>query len=427
MCYRLISIHSSLVRWGGEAVKRVRFNSKLLASFLLISLPTAFAAPSSTLWFIPDPVAWYKRTSDVITGTGLNTQVETLGYALVFTLFAYGALRASYYSRSSEFAALFGRLLLAGAILLSLTPIRSVLHGTWVSAFGWSSGIFGDVQEELVDAAGGVSLLLAPFFAAGAVVQTAGRRVAQEAAEAAVEVGASSVAGAASRASRYMNGVLLLFFPLFGMYAVLVYASGFVVLLGMLLLPLAGALIMLPNGASWISRWLGMYVGALFTIIFLPIIFGIAIDLGMVQPLAQMGTHMQDALTQFGDAAQALNVPSGAEVWKVGEWQNWLQGIPDSLLSLLGGITSILLGWLLSLVGLIVGMLIGVYLLMNLQGLIGGFIGGVGASAAAAFALSRPPGGSSKTYHHTTSPLPPPPSGSGPSTVPAPKPGGARP
>ena len=254
--------------------------SKLPANLFLLLIPTAFATPSPTPWFIPDPVAWYKRTSDVITGTGLNTQVETLGYALVFTLFAYGALRASYYSRSSEFAALFGRLLLAGAVLLSLGPIRGALHGTWVSTFGWSSGIFGDVQEELVDAADDVSLLLAPFFAAGAVVQTAGRRIAREATGAMVEMGASSVTGAASRASQYMNGVLLLFFPLFGMYAVLVYASGFVVLLGMLLLPLAGALIMLPNGASWISRWLGMYVGALFTVIFLPIIFGIAIDLG---------------------------------------------------------------------------------------------------------------------------------------------------
>ena len=402
---------------------------KLLAGLFVCITPTAFAVPSSTPWFIPDPVAWYRRTSDVITGTGLNTQVETLSYALVFTLFAYGALRASYYSRSSEFAALFGRLLLAGAILLSLSPIRGVLHGTWVSAFGWSSGIFSGVQEELVDAADDVSLLLAPFFAAGAVVQTAGRRIAREATGAMVEMGASSVTGAASRASQYMNGVLLLFFPLFGMYAVLVYASGFVVLLGMLLLPLAGALIMLPNGASWISRWLGMYVGALFTVIFLPIIFGIAIDLGMVQPLARMGGHMQDALTQFSAASQALDVPSGAELWKVGEWQDWLQGIPDSLLSALGGITSILLGWLLSLVGLIVGMLIGVYLLMNLQGLIGGFIGGIGASAAAAFSLSRVPGGSGKTYHHTTQTTssPPPPSPGGSGSVPAPKPGGARP
>lgn len=404
---------------------------KLLVGLSVLTAPTALAAPASTPWFIPDPVAWYKRTSDVITGTGLNTQVETLGYALVFTLFAYGALRASYYARSSEFAALFGRLLLAGAILLSLSPIRSVLHGTWVSAFSWSSGIFSDVQGELVDAAEGVSLLLAPFFAAGAVVQTAGRRIAREATGVLAEINTSAVTSTASRASQYLNGVLLLFFPLFGMYAVLVYASGFVVLLGMLLLPLAGSLIMLPNGASWISRWLGMYVGALFTVIFLPIIFGIAIDLGMVQPLARMGTHMQDALSQFGDAAQALNVPSGAELWKVAEWQDWLQGIPDSLLNILGGITSILLGWLLSLVGLIVGMLIGVYLLMNLQGLIGSFIGGIGASAAAAFSLSRVPGSSSKTYHHirhTTSPSSPsPPGGAGSSSVPAPRPGGARP
>lgn len=364
-----------------------RFPVKLAAGLALSLAPHASA---STPWFLPDPVAWYRRTNDVITGSGLHTQVETLGYALVFTLFAYSAVRASYYARSAEFGALFGRLLLAAALLLAMTPIRSALHGTWVAAFEWSSGLFGEVQDELIENADEVALLLAPFFTAGAAVNYLGRKVATKAAVAAVEAGASTTASLTSRATGYMNGVLLLFFPLFGMYAALVYASGFVVLLSMLFLPLAGALLLLPNGASWMSRWLGMYTAALFTVIFLPIIFGIAVDLGMVQPMARLGVHMQDALTRFSEAAAVLTLPSGAEVWRIAQWQAWLQNIPDSLLSALGGIVSILLGWLLSLVALVVGMLIGVYLLMNLPGFVGGFIGGIGASAGAAFALSRP-------------------------------------
>ena len=238
--------------------------SSVVAAAILSS--SAFASP----WFLPDPIAWYKRTNDVITKNGLNTQVETLSYALVFALFAYGALRASYYARSSEFGALFGRLLLSAAILLSLTPIRGVLHGTWVSAFKWSSGLFSEVEEDLLENADEVTLLLAPFFAAGTTVNFIGRRVATKGASAVAQTGASTVSGVANRATTYMTGVLFLFFPLFGMYAALVYASGFVVLLSMLLLPLAGALLLLPNGASWLSRWLGMYLGALFTVIFLP-------------------------------------------------------------------------------------------------------------------------------------------------------------
>ncbi len=408
-------------------MKRTRRLFINLAVGLVLGLGSSAVAQTS--WFLPDPIAWYRRTNDVITIHGLHTQVETLGYALVFTLFAYGAARASYYARSSEIGALFGRLLLAAAILLSLTPIRSTLHGTWVSAFRWSSGLFSDVQDELVENADEIGLLLAPFFAAGVTVNLIGRRVATRAATAVVQTGASQTASLASRATSYMNGVLLLFFPLFGMYAALVYASGLVVLLSMLLLPLAGALLLLPNGASWISRWLGMYLGALFTVIFLPIIFGIAIDLGMVQPMAQMGVHMQDALTQFSAAAEALTLPSGAEVWNVAEWQAWLENIPDSLLSAFGGIVSILLGWLLSLVALIVGMLIGVYLLMNLPGFVGGFIGGIGATTGAAFALSRPSGGSggrtmvsgSSTQTHSRSA-----GGSSSATLPSPKPGGTR-
>lgn len=359
----------------------------LIGVFLLSALTSsqAFAAP----WFLPDPITWYKRTNDVITGNGLHSQVENLAYALVFSLFAYSAIRAAYYARSSEFGALFGRLLLSAALLLSLTPIRSMLHGTWVSAFEWSSSMFSEVETELVESADSVALLLAPFFTAGAVVNYAGRRIARESTKAVTTMRAAGSSSLASKASTYMNGVLLLFFPLFGMYAALVYASGFTVLLSMLFLPLAGALTLLPNGASWISRWVGMYVASLFTVIFLPIIFGIAVDLGMVQPLERMGTHMQDALTQFSEAADSLAVPAGSEVWRVAEWQNWLQGIPDSMLSALGGIVSILLGWLLSLVALIVGMMVGVYLLMNLPGFVGGFIGGIGATAATAFGLSR--------------------------------------
>lgn len=388
----------------------------------------AFASP----WFLPDPIAWYRRTNDVITTNGLHTQVENLAYALVFALFAYGALRASYYARSSEMAALFGRLLLAAALLLSLSPIRSTLHGTWVAAFNWSSGIFSEAESDLISSADNVALLLAPFFTIGSLVTSMGRRVARESTQAINSMVATNATGLASKASSYMNGVLLLFFPLFGMYAALVYTSGFTVLLSMLFLPLAAALTLLPNGASWISRWIGMYLGALFTVMFLPIIFGIAVDLGMVQPLERMSAHMQTALTQFNGAAEALAVPAGSEVWRVAEWQNWLQGIPDSLLSTLGGIGSILLGWLLSLVALIVGMLIGVYLLMNLPGFISGFIGGIGATAATAFGLSRVTAGGQRmqSYRGPKPPgddgKPPSPPKPNPAPVPSPPAGGAR-
>lgn len=405
-------------------VKTFRF----IFSLGLASLgSSAFASP----WFLPDPIAWYKRTNDVITKNGLHTQVETLGYALVFALFAYGALRASYYARSSEFGALLGRLLLAAGILLSLTPIRGVVHGTWVAAFEWSSGLFNEVEKELVENADEVTLLLAPFFAAGTTINFIGRRVAAKGASAIAQTGTSAVSGVANRATTYMTGVLFLFFPLFGMYAALIYASGFIVLLSMLLLPLAGALLLLPNGASWISRWLGMYIAALFTVIFLPIIFGIAVDLGLVQPLARMGSYMQDALTQFSEAADALTLPSGSEVWRVAEWQDWLQNVPDSLLNTLAGIGNILLGWLLSLVALIVGMLIGVYLLMNLPGFVGGFIGGIGASAGAAFALARPARGGSRVERTTNNSMNAlvmmrSPGDEDGRALPAPGPGGAR-
>lgn len=57
------------------------------------------------------------------------------------------------------------------------------------------------------------------------------------------------------------------------------------------------------------SRWVGMYVSALFTVLFLPIIFGIAVDLGMMQPLARMSEYMANALDQFALAADALVLP----------------------------------------------------------------------------------------------------------------------
>ena len=361
----------------------------------------------------------------MITSNGLHTQVENLAYALVLALFAYSALRAAYFARSAEFGVLFGRLLLSAALLLSLTPIRSTLHRTWVDAFEWSSGLFTEVESELLASADNVALLLAPFFTAGAVVTHAGRRVARESLSDVTALGASGSAGLASRATSYMNGILLLFFPLFGIYAALVFASGFIVLLSMLLLPLAASLTLLPNGASWLSRWLGMYLGALFTVIFLPVMFGIAVDLGMVQPLARMGEQMREALTQFSAAAEQLAVPAGSEVWRIAQWKDWLQGIPDSMLSALGGVVSLLLGWLLSLVALIVGMLVGVYLLLNLPGYIGGFIGGIGASAGAAFGLSRVVGrGHSSSTIRTQQGVGR--DSSGETSVPSPQAGGSR-
>lgn len=325
---------------------------------------------------IPDATDWLSRTYAFVGRLGLRAGTENLAWALAFLFFMLGITRATYFGSVTELAAVFGRLFLVLALLTGTSGVQTFMQDTWRNAYGWSSSVWAeDLDGKLLEASAKASLLVAPFTAITGVVGIGLKHAAATTAKAGFKkVAAQGAMSTTGRAAGYLNGIMFLLAPMLGFYSILIYASGLLVLLAHLFFPLCAAALLLPGGVSWLSKLAGAFVAAVFTVILLPLIFSIAIDLGLVLPLERMAETWQKTVELWNGGVAALRPPSGWETLNPAKMWDWFNGLGESW-KLIGSVANFVMGWLLSVLAVIVGMLAGAYLLLNAERYVGMFIG----------------------------------------------------
>ena len=249
---------------------------------------------------LPDPISWLSSVHGFVTANGFHTGMIQIGWAVLFVGFLVGLSRVAYYASEGEWWAVYGRLLLGMVILVNASPTQRGTLNIWNNLYTWSSSLNGEtIQTDLKQGAKDVGLLLGPILIVGGGAAMFGGRIAAGAAAAgnAGIAGGANVAkfGAGRSLGLFARVLMYAFLPVFSIYAALVFLSGLTILLGMLLLPLAGAMAVFPGGLSWWGRWFGMITGGLVNILVLPILFNIVILLGMLGPMDVMQSGLQQA------------------------------------------------------------------------------------------------------------------------------------
>ena len=372
-------------------------------AFLLVLGTSAATAQETEMMFpgleLPDPISWLSSVHGFVTANGFHTGMIQIGWAVLFVGFLVGLSRVAYYASEGEWWAVYGRLLLGMVILVNASPIQRGTLSIWNNLYTWSSTLNGEtIQTDLKQGAKDVGLLLGPILIVGGGAAMFGGRIAAGAAAAgnAGIAGGANVAkfGAGRSLGLFTRVLMYAFLPVFSIYAALVFLSGLTILLGMLLLPLAGAMAVFPGGLSWWGRWFGMITGGMVNILVLPILFNIVILLGMLGPMDVMQSGLQRASDSLQgvvggiDGTASLGDPAfPRDPRKISGYL--LDKLYGEVMAPLEALEHVIGGWILSLVALVMGMLIALYLMRNFDRVITGFLGGIAGGVMPLFGGGR--------------------------------------
>ena len=305
--------------------------------------------------------------------------LDGLGYALVALFFTYGLLRAATSGNWHEYRSLFFKLILVAGIIFSAPLLRQATYETWISSLEFSTNLVGQNLASMDDDIQVLENTLMMTFGLAGGLAVGGARAGS------VAVG-RQVGGRSLMTG--LNIVSAMMLPIIGMYSVAMYSTGLVVLLSILFIVLAASFLLVSNG-SWMMRWLSAYASAIVVTLFLPVIFNIAVDLAIAQPVDILQQNMQSAvdnLTVVSDAA--FGYPQGGEVFSKREWQAWLESVMGSFGSALRALWFGVMGWILSMLTMLVGLIVAGFLIAQLPSYMASFMGGSGSGSIAGVGAS---------------------------------------
>jgi hypothetical protein len=347
-----------------------------------------------------DPVCLLKETQVFLgnaTGIGLFEIVDRLANILflVFTGIALVNLAAR---NSLELSLWFlAKLFIVGMVFGLSTEIRDLSRNTWYSTYEFSDDVWhrpGGVSEQLKSAVDEAEILFPTTFGLVGIVKTGGRKLLVTTATEGIE----SQMGRQARkllnwAPTLLNFMLYAFLPVIFIYGALIYLSGIQMLVFLVFFKLAAAFLMLPfGGLGMMRRLVGVYVAALLKVLWLPFMFAILIDLTLRQPMRRFNGHLQEGLDSVNGAVTDLNSRMPASITEAlspREWQDWLNSIPTAVMESLGGILTIIIGWILGFVMMLVLLGVGIWLMQQTSGFITALVGGFGGAGAVPNPLSK--------------------------------------
>lgn len=406
----------------------------------------------------PDPLRWLKSTNELAKRARVGQASEALAYAVILVGFVFAVYNAMLFGNAREFGYAVARLALCSLLVqVSLNyaqprefNLSALMFNGWAGAYAWVLDRTGaDVQEKIEEAEGAMLELLSQVVVTGGSlalggvgVQTAktylafsrgsvrdllaldGTTAGAQAARSAL----GAATGAARQAGlRVMQGLKVLYqfmLPLLAAYAALIYISGLLVLLCIYLLPLALALLMW-NQRGWVGGVVSTYATALFSVIFLPIFFAVALDIAFVQPAqviqrynAQMAqvhvqakaqtAHAQAQVNRESDATlaaceaataadpEAVNGPECQEARSSGFLDRLGDRIGQIVASgwaafsaLIASVFNSIVATILGLLAVWIGLFIGLMIMFRLPAMIGGIVGGAASSLSEVRWLGR--------------------------------------
>jgi hypothetical protein len=347
-----------------------------------------------------DPVCLLQETQVFLgnaTGVGLFSIVDRFANILflVFTGIALVNLAAR---NSLELSLWFlAKLFIVGMVFGLSVEIRDLAKNTWYSTYEFSDNVWhmpGGVSEQLKTAVDEAEILFPTTFGLVGIVKTGGRKLLVKTASEGIE----SQMGRQARkvlnwAPTLLNFMLYAFLPVIFVYGALIYLSGIQMLVFLVFFKLGAAFLMLPfGGLGMMRRLVGVYVAALLKVLWLPFMFAILIDLTLRQPMRRFNAHLQVGLDSVNTAVADLNTRMPASITEAlspREWQEWLNSIPTAVMESLGGILTIIIGWILGFVMMLVLLGVGIWLMQQTSGFITAIVGGFGGSGAVPNPLTK--------------------------------------
>jgi hypothetical protein len=414
-----------------EAKKDINANN--IKSFL-------FNVPFSKLnkLVVGDPIKWVVTTQAPLVRAKLADKFQKFAYALCITGFLFGIWRARAAANGPGYAQAFVRFVVAVVLIgVSLNfngvnkdwNISAIVFSAWLNAYGWSVEQFGDdvdaamieAEDALGDTLSQVTISAVSLTGATAGIQSvkavagslAAKQGAGVAAKGAGKAASGALAGGFKSLVAKMKWVLSAFIPLLQAYGGLLYAAGFVMILGLLLMPVAFAMIAWGQG-KLVYVNLMMLFTSILTVAMMPWIFSVGVKIAFVQPAQTLRFYNDEialrreeakkntleVTNQIRDAGKTIAEdckaaiaadPTGkaeeedpaCRALRKGSWLDNLTGslvdiftqklgiISDAINGLLNAFNSIFIG----MISMFVGMIFAMALIMSLPTIIGSYLG----------------------------------------------------
>jgi hypothetical protein len=289
------------------------------------------------------------------------------------------------------------KLFLVGMLFGLDVEVRDLVKNTWYRTYEFSDDVWkrdGGVADQLETTLSDAAIVFPTAFGLVGIVKAGGRKLLVKTAAEGIESQASRRASKLlSWAPTLLNFMLYAFLPVIFVYGALIYLSGIQMLVFLLFWKLAVAFLMLPGGGLGMMRRLNaVYVAALIKVLWLPFMFAILIDLTLRQPMRRFNEHLQTGIDAINRAVADLNarVPSGiAESLSPEQWREWLESIPNAVMDGLGGVLTIIVGWVIGFVMMLVLLGVGIWLMQQTSGVVTSLVGGFGGGGAMPNVLSR--------------------------------------
>ena len=368
------------------------------------------------------PQRWVNELGTLLEQVQLRPQVLRLSWALVGLGVVYGGVRVAL-GGLGEAHGLFARLVGATLLLaLATTPagdlpswagtvradepiLDAAIKGTWESAYDWGrKRALEPVVHKVVDAAFDAAVMAAPLAAGARVLKVGGAQIAESLAASgpkatkALEFGGKAgswLAGLSEQFLMHVAGVQMAWMALF--YDVLVVMSAATVLIGLALVPLTGAALIWPGGtgAMWLGVWVRSQLAAVLTAFLLPVMFAGALKLTVELPMGVLANTMDQALQNLTQASgsTAQRYEQLIQTYKNNSDQGWWERIAGSIADSLKGVwmavaqsfdavRTVLFGLLATILAGFAAVLAGSFLILRLESIVSGFVGGLAGAAA---------------------------------------------
>jgi murein DD-endopeptidase MepM/ murein hydrolase activator NlpD len=334
---------------------------------------------------LPTPASWLQKTQDIMESFGLARGLNTLGIALLFGCFVYSLMNATYFYQSDQYFQIFGRLIIAGALVLGSGVIGKGVMNMWTETYKVMQtriiepattkleknlNQLGPQLKNLALTTAGLNTL------AAIIPDIAGVDVGEEVAKNFADLGAQSIRG--------LFTVMVLMGSIYGVYFLAIYVSGMIALLAGVLIPILAPFLVLPGSSSWFTRWFSMVFLSLVVVVAFPFLFHVVVELGVTAPM----TEVNGIAVQMQQQTDALTAQASQHPKDIGSiinpfaWADYIKNMAIVAKQVSTNMALLYIQWGFALVLLAISILASIYLMQQLPKLLQGFIGGAFGSAA---------------------------------------------
>ncbi len=332
----------------------------------------------------PTPEAWLDETNKLLDKNNIPTHLLNLGITLLFAGFVYSLVNVMRAHASDQLFLLFGRLIIAGGLILAAPNIRSGSTWIWTGAYDvMKANIVKPATDDLQKTLDELYPLLASLVSisvAGDFIGGLAKNI--PAVGGVLSTLASSSASIATQSANGLLATMVMLSALYAVYFFAIYASGMIMILVGILVPVLLAFLVIPGMASWFSRWFAMGFTSLLMVLAFPILFSVVVTLGVNKPMENVNKQLEPVQQSAKDLLQTLNGAPELNPMNVIPMSFWVTTALAQTTAVAWKLIWIAVPLTLSIILLIISVVACMYLMQQLPNLLASFTGGSAGSAA---------------------------------------------